>query len=116
VLCDRFTDATFAYQGAGRGFDWAVLDQLERWVQGARQPDLTLWFDLPPLLAAERRGSARMPDRFESQTMDFFERVRDGYAQRMAQAPQRFARLDATAERSAVWAQIERVLEQQTWW
>jgi dTMP kinase len=116
VLCDRFTDATFAYQGGGRGFDRAVLVQLEQWVQQGREPDLTLWFDLPPALAAERRSSARAPDRFEDQAMDFFERVREGYAQRMAQAPQRFARLDATADRGAVWVQIEQVLEQRPWW
>jgi dTMP kinase len=116
VLCDRFTDATYAYQGGGRGFDRAVLVQLEQWVQQGREPDLTLWFDLPPALAAERRSSARAPDRFEDQAMDFFERVREGYAQRMAQAPQRFARLDATADRGAVWVQIEQVLEQRPWW
>jgi dTMP kinase len=115
VLCDRFTDATFAYQGGGRGFDHAVLTQLEAWVQQGRQPDLTLWFDLPPHLAAERRTSARTPDRFESQDDAFFARVRDAYARRLAQSPGRFARLDATAERAHVWAQIERVLELQPW-
>ena len=116
VLCDRFTDATFAYQGAGRGFDLQVLQQLEAWVQQGRQPDLTLWFDLPPEQAAERRAAVRAPDRFERQDFDFFARVRDGYAQRAAQAPQRFVRLDASADRGAVWAQIEQVLEQQPWW
>ena len=63
VLCDRFTDATFAYQGAGRGFDRAVLQQLERWVQAGRTPDLTLWFDVEPIEAATRRAAARDPDR-----------------------------------------------------
>jgi dTMP kinase len=116
VLCDRFTDATFAYQGAGRAFDLAVLQQLEAWVQQGRQPDLTLWFDLPPALAAQRRGAARLPDRFERQDEDFFARVRDGYVQRMAQAPERFVRLDASKERAQVWAQIERALEQRQWW
>jgi dTMP kinase len=115
VLCDRFTDATFAYQGGGRGFDPAVLTQLEAWVQQGRQPDLTLWFDLPPHLAAERRAAARTPDRFESQDEAFFNRVREGYARRLAQSPGRFARLDATAERAQVWAQIERVLALQPW-
>jgi dTMP kinase len=76
VLCDRFTDATFAYQGHGRGFDLAVLGQLERWVQareqgGLRQPDLTLWFDLPAAVAAERLAGSRVPDRFESQPQAF---------------------------------------------
>jgi dTMP kinase len=116
VLCDRFTDATFAYQGAGRGFDLGVLAQLEGWVQRGRQPDLTFWFDLPPQVAAERRAAARAPDRFEAQDTAFFNRVREGYAQRMAQAPQRFVRLDAHAERGAVWSQIEQALEQRRWW
>ncbi len=116
VLCDRFTDATFAYQGAGRGFDAQVLQQLEAWVQQGRQPDLTLWFDLSPQLAAERRGAARAPDRFEAQDAAFFARVREGYAQRMAQAPQRFVRLDASAGRDDVWAQIVHTLEQRPWW
>ena len=116
VLCDRFTDATFAYQGAGRGFDLQVLQQLEAWVQQGRQPDLTLWFDLPPAQAAERRAAVRAPDRFERQDLDFFTRVRDGYAQRMTQAPQRFVRLDASTDRDNVWAQIEQALEQRPWW
>ena len=79
VLCDRYTDATFAYQGGGRGFDWAVLEQLERWVHPHRQPDLTLWFDLPAEVAEARRGAVRQPDRFERQDHGFFERVRQGY-------------------------------------
>ena len=116
VLCDRFTDATFAYQGAGRGFDGQVLQQLETWVQQGRQPDLTLWFDLPPAQAAARRAAARAPDRFEQQDEAFFARVREGYAQRMAQAPQRFVRLDAAADRDGVWAQIVQALEQRPWW
>jgi dTMP kinase len=116
VLCDRFTDATFAYQGAGRGFDLHVLAQLEQWVQQGRQPDLTLWFDLPPSVAAARRAAARQPDRFERQDEAFFARVNRGYAQRMADAPQRFVRLDASAEPEAVWAQIESALAQRPWW
>jgi dTMP kinase len=106
VLCDRFTDATFAYQGGGRGFDLAVLAQLEQWVQQGRQPDLTLWFDLAPALAAERRGQAREPDRLESQDEAFFARVRAGYAARAAADPARFVRIDAAQPRQAVWAQI----------
>ena len=116
VLCDRFTDATFAYQGAGRGFDLGMLVQLEGWVQQGRQPDLTFWFDLPPQVAAERRAAVRAPDRFEQQDVAFFSRVRDGYARRMAQSPQRFVRLDAAAERTAVWAQIEQALGRHPWW
>jgi dTMP kinase len=106
VLCDRFTDATFAYQGSGRGFDPAVLTQLEAWVQQGRQPDLTLWFDLSPAVAAQRRAGARPADRLEAEDLAFFTRVREGYAARCAQSPQRFVRLDAEREREAVWAQI----------
>jgi dTMP kinase len=116
VLCDRFTDASFAYQGGGRGFSLDVLAQLESWVQQGRQPDLTLLFDASPATAAARRAAAREPDRFESQDLAFFERVSAGYAQRVAQAPQRYARLDAEREKAAVWAQIEAaVLERGGW-
>ncbi|WP_394790341.1 dTMP kinase [Rhodoferax sp.] len=123
VVCDRFTDATFAYQGGGRGFDLAVLSNLELWVQAVptlegdfvRNPDLTLWFDLAPAVAAERLASARVPDRFESQPAEFFRRVADGYAQRAAHAPSRFARIDAALERDAVWQQISQVLVQRGW-
>ena len=106
VLCDRFTDATFAYQGGGRGFDLAVLAQLEAWVQQGRQPDLTLWFELAPKLAAERRAAARAPDRFERQDEAFFARVQGGYEQRCAAEPQRFVRIDAALPFDAVRAQV----------
>lgn len=115
VLCDRFTDATFAYQGGGRGFDLSVLSTLEQWVQQGRQPDLTLWFDLPPELAAARRRAAREPDRFERQELDFFERVREGYARRAAEAPARFARIDADRSREAVRAVLQQVLVERGW-
>ncbi|MFY7913507.1 MAG: dTMP kinase, partial [Rubrivivax sp.] len=87
VLCDRFTDATFAYQGGGRSFDLAVLEQLEAWVQAGLQPDLTLWFDLPPRVAAQRRAAARAADRFEAEDEAFFERVRQGYQRRCQAQP-----------------------------
>lgn len=114
VLCDRFTDATFAYQGGGRGFDWAVLAQLETMVQqlphgGLRQPDLTVWFDLAPSIAAERLASARVPDKFESQPADFFAAVRAGYARREAEMPQRFARIDAAQSLEAVASDVAKV-------
>ena len=116
VLCDRFTDATFAYQGGGRGFDWAVLGQLETMVQalpggGLRQPDLTVWFDLDPAIAAERLASARVPDKFESQPAAFFAAVRAGYARREAEMPQRFARINAAQTREAVWTEVARVFK-----
>ncbi len=115
VLCDRFTDASFAYQGGGRGVDLTVLGTLEKWVQGDRQPDLTLWFDLPPEMAAQRRAAARTADRFEQQDLDFFERVRAAYARRAESAPQRFVRLDASLSVDAVAAQIAAVMESRGW-
>ncbi len=115
VLCDRFTDATFAYQGAGRGFDRTLLSSLEAWVQEGRQPDLTLWFDLPAAVAAERRAAARVPDRFESQGEAFFDRVRAGYAVRAAADSSRFARLDALQTRDDVWRQIESAVASRPW-
>jgi dTMP kinase len=115
VLCDRFTDATFAYQGGGRGFDLGVLAQLEDWVQAGRQPDLTLWFDLPPALAAQRRAAARSPDRFEQEALDFFTRVAGAYAARAAAEPQRFVRIDATLDVAAVAAQVAQALQARSW-
>ena len=89
VLCDRFTDATFAYQGGGRGFEQRGAGATRTVGAGRSQPDLTLWFDVAPQIAAERRAAARAADRFEQQDLDFFERVRDAYAARLRAAPQR---------------------------
>ncbi len=116
VLCDRFTDATFAYQGGGRGFDWNVLKNLEQMVQNVpatqlRQPDQTIWFDLPPAVAAERLSTARLPDKFESQPQSFFQAVRNGYAKRMHEAPTRFAQIAADQSREAVWADVLMAIE-----
>ncbi len=116
VLCDRFTDATFAYQGGGRGFDLAVLAQLEAWVQQGRNPDMTIWFDLPAATAAQRRAAVRAPDRFEAQDQAFFERVMVGYQARCTAEPQRFARIAAAEERTVVWAQIEAEVQRRAWW
>jgi dTMP kinase len=114
VLCDRFTDATFAYQGAGRGFDLQVLAQLERWVQAVdatpgqlRQPHLTVWFDLDPAVAAQRLAGARVPDKFESQPQAFFARVAAGYAARAQADPSRFLRVEAAQDRDAVWRDVQ---------
>lgn len=115
VVCDRFADASFAYQGYGRGMDLAVLGSLEQWVLQGRQPDLTLWFDLPAEIAAQRRAAAREADRFEQQDLDFFERVRAGYAARAAAAPERFARIDSSGSIASVAAQITAVLESRGW-
>lgn len=116
VLCDRFTDASFAYQGGGRGFDLGVLGTLEQWVQQGRQPDLTIWFDLPAATAAERRAAVRAPDRFEQQDEAFFQRVIEGYARRAAEQPQRFARIDARPAPEAVRAQVLAAVEARAWW
>jgi len=111
VLCDRFTDATFAYQGGGHGFDLDVLGTLERWVQKEEgsallQPALTLWFDLPARVAAQRLTGARVPDKFEAQPQAFFENVIAGYARRAASEPQRFARIHADQLPDAVRAEV----------
>ena len=116
VLCDRFTDATFAYQGGGRGFDWQVLKNLEQMVQKVpatllRQPDLTVWFDLPPAVAAKRLNTARVPDKFESQPQSFFEAVREGYAKRMQETPSRFAQIAADQARELVWLDVLKAVE-----
>jgi dTMP kinase len=115
VLCDRFTDATFAYQGGGGGAAEAQLAHLEDWIQEGLQPDLTIWFDLPAATAAERRAQAREADRFEQRELAFFERVRAGYAARMEAAPARFARIDAALTREAVWQQIDAALRSRGW-
>jgi dTMP kinase len=122
VLCDRFTDATFAYQGGGRGFDLALLGTLERWVQatpaaanGLREPDLTVWFDLPPETAAARLADARTPDRFEAQPLEFFRRVAAGYAARAEAQPARFARIQADQSRHQVWQQLTATFVRRGW-
>ena len=121
VLCDRYTDATFAYQGGGGGLDLDVLRYLEQTVQrldGAaalRQPDLTVWFDLAPAVAAQRLSDARTPDRFEAQDTAFFTRVAAAYAARAAEAPQRFVRVDAAQERHKVWQQITSTMVRKGW-
>ena len=122
VLCDRFSDASFAYQGAGRGFDWHMLETLESWVQGndpitaaLLQPDVTVWFDLPPAVAATRLVGARVPDKFESQPEAFFEQVASGYARRQQSAPARFARINADQTPDAVRQEVLRALYQRGW-
>jgi dTMP kinase len=120
VLCDRFTDATFAYQGAGRGFDWEVLAQLERWVQrtpasALREPDLTLLFELAPEIAAQRLAGARVPDKFEAQPLEFFRRVAAGYERRAAQALGRFARIPAAQARDQVWECVLEAVRTRGW-
>jgi dTMP kinase len=155
VLCDRFTDATFAYQGGGRGFDLHTLSILEQYTQQIRrlepdlsqmesfprrrestnegmdsrlcgndvlpsnnsadfilrQPDLTIWFDLPPEIAAERLAGARVPDKFEAQPVEFFRQVAAGYQKRMDADPGRFAKINANQSREAVWVDVLQAVE-----
>jgi len=110
LLCDRFTDASFAYQGGGRGLPLSVLEPLADWVQEGTEPELTLWFDLPAEQAAARRASAREADRIEQQDLEFFERVRAGYAARAAKAPGRIVRVDASGTVEQVGAHVLAVL------
>ena len=135
VLCDRFTDATFAYQGGGRGFDLNLLSTLEQWVQADEgllgdpagnspmkpevetviEPHLTVWFDLAPEEAAARLADARVPDKFEAQPVEFFRRVAQGYADRQHGHPERFARIDASQTREAVWLAVQQVFVAKGW-
>jgi dTMP kinase len=94
VLCDRFTDATYAYQAGGRGISPEWIASLEAWVHPTLQPDLTVVIDLDPKLAAARRSQARSPDRFEAEDAAFFERVRDVYLARARAEPNRFLVID----------------------
>jgi dTMP kinase len=110
VVCDRFTDATYAYQGGGRGLDEDLIARLETMVQQGLQPDLTLYLDLPPDEAEVRLGD-RERDRFEREQRAFFHRVRDTYLARAAQAPSRFRIVDAGAPLADVQCQLGELLE-----
>lgn len=135
VLCDRFTDATFAYQGAGRGFDLKLLQTLEQWVQAGEgllgdpagntpmkpevetlvEPHLTVWFDLPAEAAALRLQGARVPDKFEAEPIGFFRRVAQGYADRQQHHPERFIRIDASQTREQVWEAVRQAFVAKGW-
>tara|TARA_E500000331_G_scaffold20451_2_gene17955 strand:+ start:14913 stop:15530 length:618 start_codon:yes stop_codon:yes gene_type:complete len=106
VICDRFTDATFAYQGGGSGVSSSRIETLETWVQGNLQPDLTFFFDLP-ILAAQRRLGKRKKDRFESETMNFHERVRQGYLTRATQYPGRIKIIDSSRNKSQIREMVQ---------
>ena len=112
VLCDRFTDATWAYQGGGRGLPQAQIAGLEQLVHGDLQPDLTLLLDLPVDIGLGRASRRSASDRFESESVAFFERVRKTYLDRAAANPGRFAVIDATPPPGVVWARIEAVLQE----
>ena len=108
VISDRFTDASFAYQGGGRGLSLHKLNALEKWVQGRAdgsllQPNLTILFDLPGEVAQARRSKVRAPDKFEKMDLNFFEKVRQEYLRRAKEDPQRFHIVDATKTPDAIW-------------
>ncbi len=112
VVSDRFTDATFAYQGGGRGVLFADIETLENWVQGSLRPDLTLILDVPLEVSMERINRSREKDRFEQEQADFFTRVRAAYLQRAQAAPQHYAIIDSNRELAEVQAEIETILQQ----
>ncbi|BDT77188.1 thymidylate kinase [Polynucleobacter yangtzensis] len=114
VISDRFTDASFAYQGGGRGLSLDKLNALERWVQGQPdgsllQPNLTILFDLPGEVAEARRSKARAPDKFEKMDLSFFERVRQEYLRRAKEDPKRFHLVDATQTPEAIWNGLKQI-------
>ncbi|MCU7796162.1 MAG: dTMP kinase [Candidatus Thiodiazotropha sp. (ex Myrtea spinifera)] len=111
VLCDRFTDASYAYQGAGRGIARNRIAILESYVQGDLRPDLTLLLDLPVKTGLERAGNRSAPDRFEKEAMDFFEKVRQGYLNIAADEPERVRIIDASPVLDQVQAQISHVVK-----
>jgi len=111
VVCDRFTDATYAYQGGGRGIAMQRIAQLEDWVQGELRPDLTILFDLPVELGLERAGKRSDPDRFEQEDIAFFQRVRQCYLDRARSAPQRYAIIDAAPGLETVQSDLIRLLD-----
>ena len=123
VICDRFTDATYAYQGAGRGLAEDDIARLERLVQGPRRPDLTFLLDVPVYIGLERararnsraHGNFSAADRFERERVEFFERVRAGYLARASAEPARIAVIDATRPEDEVAARIIGELEARTW-
>ena len=111
VVCDRFSDATYAYQGGGRGLDKQKFAALEQWVHGHLQPDLTFLFDLPPAVAGERiAAQGRDLDRFEQERSDFHQRVREAYLERAAAAPDRFVVINANQSLEIIKKQVEEAL------
>ena len=110
VICDRFTDATYAYQGGGRQLDTSAIATLENLVQGSRRPDLTLLLDLPVETGLARAARRSEPDRFERQKLEFFERVRQAYLEIARQQPARVKVVDASLELDRVQEQISAIL------
>lgn len=110
VISDRFTDASFAYQGGGRGIDVARLRILEDWVQQGLQPDLTLLFDVPLEVARQRLSASVTLDRFEQEKQDFFQRVRQAYLSRAAQFPERIRVIDSTRTVPQIRVELETLI------
>ena len=110
VLCDRFTDASFAYQGGGSGVDWRKLEEMERWVHGDLQPDLTIYFDVSPELGRSRASAIKTPDRFEQERADFHARVRAAYQRRAEEHPARIRIVDAGAGMDEVSDAVRAIL------
>ncbi len=110
VVSDRFTDASYAYQCGARGLPLAKMQQLEQWVQGELQPDLTLLFDVPVEVSLQRLAGARTPDKFEAQGAEFFARLRAQYLARAAQFPERFRVIDAHRTLDEVKKSVEEVI------
>lgn len=110
VLCDRFTDATYAYQSAGSGVDWAKVGVLERWVQGALQPDLTLLFDVSPDVGRRRAGRRKGSDRFEREKGAYYQRVRKAYLKRAKGSPRRVRVINANRTMDDIHKQLEKLL------
>lgn len=112
VVCDRFTDATFAYQGGGRGLGGKAIEDLEIWVQGDFRPDLTIILDVPLAVSQERIERSREKDRFEQENADFYRIVRDAYLARAEQSPERYAVINSDREKPIVKQEIEEILNQ----
>jgi dTMP kinase len=111
VVCDRFVDASFAYQGGGRGLSWEKLEALAQWVLGGLQPDLTLIFDAPVAIAQQRLHAATAnPDRFEQEQSAFFERVRAAYLKIATENPDRVRLIDATQTPSQINKTLENII------
>jgi dTMP kinase len=110
VLSDRFTDATYAYQAGAKGVEFAKIAQLETWVQGPLQPDVTLLFDVPVEVSMQRLLNAREPDKFERESADFFHKIRQIYLQRAEQNPHRFRVIDANKPLIEVRQSVEHIV------
>ncbi len=116
VISDRFVDASFAYQGFGRGLDLGFIEQLEQLTVGTCQPDLTLWLDVKPEIGLQRASMRSEKDRIEQENQDFFKRIRAGYLQRQKQYPERIKTIDANQSAAAVQEQLINTLQSYEHW